>query len=86
MQSRKTNEGKKKKNGKGEDGDERLQGDYGLSIRPGPGELVHPGHHPPEVQSLPEKLGKKRYDSGFLLYFIYCKRNIFYEKRKHLNR
>lgn len=44
-----------KKEEEGEDGDDEGRGrDERFSIHPGPGELVHRGLHPPEVQSLPE--------------------------------
>lgn len=38
------------------------EGDEGLSIHPGPGELVHQGPHPLEVQSHPENQGKFFYN------------------------
>lgn len=41
--------------------DVRGKGNEVFSIHPGPDGLVHQGHHPPEVQSLPEKQGEKRY-------------------------
>lgn len=44
------------------DGDVRGKGNEGFSIHPGPGELVHQVHRPPEVQSLPEKQEEKKKD------------------------
>lgn len=47
-------------------------GNEGFSIHPGPGELVHQVHRPPEVQSLPEKQEEKKILFRFssLFYFL----------------
>lgn len=67
-----------------EDEDVRGEGNEGFSIHPGPGELVHRDHRPPEAQSLPEKQEEKKMLFRFsaLFYFFVNHKN----QRRHPNR